>query len=398
MGAGRRPLKVTLVEFSPAGGLFQFAYQLAVAIGAQGHDVELLTGSDPEFPTRDEVRVVSELPTWRPHAGAESRSAIRRLRRIGRATRLIAAWARTIAHLRRRRPDLVLWAEWRFPLDAWGARLARRAAPRATMMDLAHTPVPFSEQRRDGSLYKEGRFLLAALRRAYAEMDAVLVLGPRARQELVEHFPGVGPVHVIPHGDESLLVSGEGVPSAGDTPPTVLLFGTLARYKGAGRLLDLWPDVQSRVPEARLVIAGATVDVDPGELRRAARSAGGVDLRLGYVAAAEVPRLFAEARLLVAPYEIANTSGVVRLAHTFARPVVVTDVGDLASAVEDGATGLVVPPRSRQDLVDAIVRLLEDPAECERQGAVGRERLEQTSAWPPIAERVLAIHDEVRRG
>ena len=388
-----RPLRVTLIEFAPGGGLFQFAYQLGLGLAEHGHDVELLTGPAPEFPSHAGLRVVPGLSTWHPHHGSEQHRTLRKLRRGVRAVQLTLAWAQVLRYLRRRRPDLVLWGEWRFALDACGALLARRAVPRTTMLDLAHTPRPFSEQRRNGSLYKRGRLLEISLARAYAAMDGVLVLGERARQDMWDSFPGVRAVHVITHGDEGILAA-RPIPPPSSALPQALFFGTLARYKGIDRLIAAWPEVRRSLPAASLVIAGATTDIDGAELCRQAVEAGGVDVRLGYVSAHDVSTLFANARLLVAPYEIANTSGVIRLAHGFRRPVVVTDVGDLAAAVRDGETGLVVPPGDRAALVAALTRLLEDPQECDRQGAAGRAELDRTSSWRRVAEQVLTIWTE----
>ncbi len=385
-----RPLRVTVVEFAPAGGLFQFGYQLGAAIAQRGHDVEMLTGPRPEFTSDGAFRVIPTLKTWHPHEGAERPRAFRKLRRIGRAGQLAVAWAQVVRHLRRRQPDLVLWAEWRFALDAWGAVVARAAVPEAVMMDLAHTPRPFSEQRTSGSFYRGGHVLTGSLAAAYRRMDAVLVLGEAARRQMLDDFPGVRAVHVIDHGDERIL-SDVAVPAPSATPPQALFFGTLARYKGISALLDAWRTVRRRLPEATLVIAGATVDVDVDVIRRVAAQMGGVDLRLGYVAADAVPGLFAGARLLVAPYRIANTSGVIRVAHGFGRPVVVTDVGDLAAAVDHGRTGLVVAPDDPTALAEAMLRLLADPEECDRLGAAGKAELDRAAAWTTVADQVLEV-------
>lgn len=391
-----RPLRVTLVEFAPAGGLFQFGYQLGAAIAERGHDVELLTGPRPEFSSYGSFRVIPTLRTWHPHEGAELPRTLRRIRRVGRAGQLAVAWAQVVGHLRRRQPDLVLWAEWRFALDAWGALLARAAVPKAVMMDLAHTPRPFSEQRTSGSFYRGGRTLTGSLAAAYSRMDAVLVLGEGARRQMIEDFPGLRGVHVIDHGDERIL-SEVAVSAPSTAPPQALFFGTLARYKGIPALLDAWRVVRHRLPQARLVIAGATVDVDVDQIRRVAEEVGGVDLRLGYVAADDVPALFAAARLLVAPYRIANTSGVIRVAHGFGRPVVVTDVGDLAAAVDHGRTGLVVAPDDAPALAAAMLRLLVDSGECDRLGDAGKAGLEHAAAWTTVADQVLEVFRETER-
>jgi glycosyltransferase involved in cell wall biosynthesis len=54
--------------------------------------------------------------------------------------------------------------------------------------------------------------------------------------------------------------------------------------------------------------------------------------------------------------------------------VVATAVGGLVDAIDDGETGVLVPPRDPAALREAIVRLLEDGPLRERLGAAARER------------------------
>jgi glycosyltransferase involved in cell wall biosynthesis len=64
----------------------------------------------------------------------------------------------------------------------------------------------------------------------------------------------------------------------------------------------------------------------------------------------------------------------VREAMAWGRPVVATAVGGLTDAVEDGVTGLLVPPGDVVALRAAIERLLGDPDLRARLGAAGRAR------------------------
>ena len=55
------------------------------------------------------------------------------------------------------------------------------------------------------------------------------------------------------------------------------------------------------------------------------------------------------------------------------RPVVVTNIGGLREMVEDGETGLVVPPNDPASLARAVLSLLSDPAAAARMGERARE-------------------------
>lgn len=387
-------MKITLVEFSPSGGLFHFAVQLSEALAGRGHDVELLTGRRPELSSDvPGMTIRALLPTWHQAGGRALPPALHRLRRVARGLRYYAAWGITAVVLAWRRPDVVQWAALRFPVDGWWVRRLARGPARVSVA-LVHAPRPFNEQVRSGDLFRMDARLHGALSRAYTAVDAVLVLGEQSRKDMLTAWPGVHRVEVVPHGDESLFLrEAAPTPPPSDAAPRVLFFGTLTTYKGLDLLLESFQLVRDELPAAELVIAGAvSADVDLPVLRRHADAIGGIELRTGYVPVRQVAELFGAARVVAAPYRYANASGVVHLAQTFARPVVATRVGDLPVAVVDGLGGLVVPPGDAPAFAAALLRLLLDPVEADRLGVGGQGRLRADAAWPGVAARVEEVY------
>ncbi|NUP80848.1 MAG: glycosyltransferase family 4 protein [Nonomuraea sp.] len=132
----------------------------------------------------------------------------------------------------------------------------------------------------------------------------------------------------------------------------LLFFGMVRPYKGLDLLLRALPD------DVALTVAGefwggldetrALID----ELGLGDR----VELRPGYVAAADVPKLFAAADALVLPYRSATASQNVWLGHEHGVPVIATRVGALADHVTDGVDGLLVEPGDAGALREAIER------------------------------------------
>ncbi|WP_049803539.1 glycosyltransferase family 4 protein [Pseudonocardia dioxanivorans] len=392
-GGGRRRT-VTFVEFSPSGGLFQFSAQLAGGVAAGGDAVDFITGPDPELgPTHPGVRMRPVLPTWHPADEKPIGRLAKKARRVLRAGQRALAWLVVLALLRRSRPDVVVWSTWRFSMDALGAVAARRLLPRSTIVLVAHEPVP--RVRADTTKERHGRVLDPALERAWHSVDAVFVLGEEARAKVHERWQVACPVVVIPHGDEAALRGDAPVPPCARTGPVVLFFGAWTAYKGIDLLFDAVPAVRHKVPDARIVVAGSVLGVDEAALTARARALG-VHARPGYVATADVPRLFGEARVVVTPYRRATQSGVVHLAYTFARPVVATAVGDIPAAVRDGETGLLVPPDDPDALAAALVDLLTDADRAQSMGDAGAAWLEAEASWTAVARRVRETVDRVR--
>ncbi len=394
-----RHLRIVLIEFAPSGGLFHFAFQLGEALASKGHHVELLTGHDPELLSLvPGFEVLPLLPTWHPPTTSVLPPLLHKARRGLRAARYLEAWRRVVAYLRHNDVDAALWSIWRFPIDGWFFTWLARQTPMTAWAVVAHEPRPFDEQRGEGSLYTPDWsfwLLRRALGPAYERLDVAFVLGDQTRRQLLDLWPQVRRVEVIPHGDERIFAESE-VPTPDACPPRVLFFGTWTRYKGLDFLLDAFAELRSRIPEAELVIAGAVGrGVDMTALRRRADAVGGVELRPGYVPMADVAGLVGGSRVVAIPYLQGTQSGVVHLAQTFARPVVATAVGDIPAAVGHGTAGLVVPPQDVDGFATALERLLRDPSEAARMGRNARDRVAGESSWEVVAARVEKVLQEL---
>ena len=113
------------------------------------------------------------------------------------------------------------------------------------------------------------------------------------------------------------------------------------------------------------------VIVGDGPLR--ARVPGAV----GFVPPAQVGAYYERAAVVVCPSHREGYGVAAREAMAHGRPVVASAVGGLLDAVEDGVTGLLVPPRDPTALRTAIETLLarrRSPASARERGACRRAR------------------------
>ncbi|MEO3790455.1 glycosyltransferase family 4 protein [Nonomuraea sp. B10E15] len=132
----------------------------------------------------------------------------------------------------------------------------------------------------------------------------------------------------------------------------LLFFGIVRPYKGLDLLLRALPD------DVALTVAGEFWGgLDETRALIAELGLGDrVELRPGYVAAEDVPALFAAADALVLPYRTATASQNVWLGHEHGVPVIATRVGALADHVTDGVDGLLVEPGDAGALRETIER------------------------------------------
>lgn len=199
-------------------------------------------------------------------------------------------------------------------------------------------------------------------------------------------------VTLLPHGVDLDRFTATAVPSPNGTL-AVLAVGRLVEKKGFPVLLDA-------VAAAGAPIALTIVGEGPlhDELVRAA-SAAGLDGRVRFAGPAthgELPAAYAAAAVVAVP-SIVNGAGdrdglpnVVLEAMASGRAVVASDVGAVASAVTDGASGLLVPPGDAAALAAALDRLAGDPALRAHLGRGGRERVLRDFSLAACTTRFVA--------
>ncbi len=84
-------------------------------------------------------------------------------------------------------------------------------------------------------------------------------------------------------------------------------------------------------------------------------------------------------------------------AMALSRPVVASNVGGIPEMVEDGVTGLLVPPRDPESLAAAIVRLLRDHPLADMLARAGHDLVHERFCIELMVDAVERIYDEGAR-
>ena len=261
----------------------------------------------------------------------------------------------------------------------------------------AHDVIPFN-----------ARFYTRALfQRLYGQADALIVHAEQNRRELVAQFKfDPARVAIIPHG-HYLPYTGDALPSRAEARaklgldpkrPVLLFFGQIKRVKGLDTLLRALPAAIAVHPETLLLVAGQVWKDDWGRYQALMDELALVDhvrARIAYIPDEEVAAYYRAADVVVLPYRRIYQSGVLLMAWSYARPVVVSDVGGLAEMVRNGETGLLVEPDDPVALAGALNELLADRTWGETMGAAGRRLVEQEFAWGKIAERTAGLYNRL---
>lgn len=138
-------------------------------------------------------------------------------------------------------------------------------------------------------------------------------------------------------------------------PHQLLFFGYVRRYKGLDILLEALATVDL---DFELVVAGECYEDADAYRQQIDRLGLGSRVHFldRYVGNEEVPQLFRAADVCVLPYRHATQSGIVQVAYALDTPVIVSRVGGIPEVVEDGVSGLLVPPEDSGALARAVRR------------------------------------------
>jgi len=172
--------------------------------------------------------------------------------------------------------------------------------------------------------------------------------------------------------------------------------GRLSAQKGISCLLRAIAALPSALRAAvHLVIAG------DGEERCAlndeARTLGVSDRTHFLGSRSDTPAIYSALDVFVLPSEQEAFPMVVLEAMACGLPVIATDVGDTARIVQDGVSGLVVPPGDVDSLRQALSQLLQNPDRAGRFGEVGRERVVRHFSSTQMARNYLALYEDLLR-
>ena len=248
-----------------------------------------------------------------------------------------------------------------------------------------------------------------AERTALASAAAVVAVSDGMRADILSCYPEISAerVRVIRNGidtaeyapdDGTDVLERYGIDLA---RPYVIFVGRITRQKGVPVLLRA---AASLDPSAQLVLCAGAADTPElgaevswlvSELQ-ASRS--GVIWIPEMLPKKDVIQLLTHALVFACP-SVYEPLGIVNLeAMACETAVVASRVGGIPEVVNDGVTGLLVPPDDPASLSDALNTLLRDPDRADAMGRAGRKRAVTEFSWDTVAAQTAALYAELGAG
>ena len=363
-----RKLDIVMVEPSGVLGAFQYAHNLANALGAAGHNVVMATGINfetKEYPRHYEA--VEAFDRFKP-----------------RPLRLL----RLLRQVRRMRPDIIHIQAHSHPTSYLLIDELLRSVSSAVTVMTAQDVVPkFKKSHHEWSL-----------RRLYPKMQHIFLNAEQNKQFLLSSFPGIDAtkLSVSPVPDLTAFLENTGtVPDMGIPKGrrVVLFFGNIEPRKGVLVLINAFTRVLEQVPDAYLMIAGPPFD-EMQQYHDLVEQLGiqqHVGIRGQYIPLQDIPGLFERVELLALPYLKGWNSGVIATAYAHGKPVIASNIGGFYEVVKNGDTGFLVPPGDQAALADAIISTLND-ADLHRHVSQGAKNFSNKTSWSALAEKTIAAY------
>lgn len=338
-------LVVSNAAWPAVGGIEVLLDRLLPALRDCGHEITLLTSalaqdhaevSERHGITSHRTQLIAALMRREPGLLSRERQRVKRL---------LAELGPDLIHAHDIGPNL------------WAVVKAAPSAPIVTTMHIGYQSMGMGTAESAGALLRSCAWVTGVSATAVEE---VLAVEPSL----------VGRTSVIDNGIEIPPPSGRPVVDG-----RILCLGRLVPQKGFEAVLHALALIADRRPVAHIVFAGDGSERPMLEALTAELGLGDRVMFLGAVGHADVAGLLADAHVVALPSRWEGQPIVALEAGAAGRPLISSAVDGLAGVVDDGVTGVVVPPDDPAALASALDRLLADHELCDRLGAAAREKI-----------------------
>jgi glycosyltransferase involved in cell wall biosynthesis len=203
--------------------------------------------------------------------------------------------------------------------------------------------------------------------------------------------------------DKLQIIKGSGVdierftPSPEPEGAVVAAFvGRMLWEKGVGDLAEAASILKRCGADLRLVLVGPVDDQNPGAIGEGVLRSWQRDGLIEWIGSSDdIAEVWRRSHIAVLPSYREGLPKAVLEAAACGRAVITTDVPGCRDVVQDGITGLLVPPRDPPALADALLHLAASADLRKRMGAAGRAKVVADFADPVVIEQMSRVYRDV---
>jgi alpha-maltose-1-phosphate synthase len=239
-------------------------------------------------------------------------------------------------------------------------------------------------------------------------VDKILVHASSLREQMIAKKINRNKINVIRHFDYQYVLefNDNNVITKSSEPilkeDYVLFLGNIAPWKGIDTLMDAARIARAKIGEKfSLVIAGRPYAgySAPFFENFVKEDYKFVKIINKYIATSEIPSLVSKCAFLVLPYNNSfqhSVSGVIPLAYTFRKPVIVSNIPSLTEYVEHAKTGLIFNNNDSKQLADYMIELIENSSECKEMGKRAYQKLSNEMSLDMCSKIINNIYNSFK--
>lgn len=165
-----------------------------------------------------------------------------------------------------------------------------------------------------------------------------------------------------------------------------LFFWRIVDYKGLDILLESLSYIKEKIHKFTLVIAGSW-PIDPYK-KMLKKHSDYIEVYNYDIPDNDVYKYIEPTEFLVLPYKDASWSGIIPAAYAFSKAVLITNVWELPTHVEDKKWWLIIQPNNSKILAEKIIWMLENKEKVIEMGKYWRKYTEDTLGWDKIVKNI----------
>jgi glycosyltransferase involved in cell wall biosynthesis len=240
-------------------------------------------------------------------------------------------------------------------------------------------------------------------KRMYKMVDALTVQNEFSKKELLSIDPSLADkLHVIPHGNylpflKRRYTDEESRSKLGiaNDRKVILFFGMIKDVKGLDVLLKALPAVVEADPSVLLIIAGKDWENDFSKYQKLIDEHSLQDhcvIHEKYIPNEEVELYFNSSDIVAIPYRKIYQSGVLLMAMSYGKPVIVSDLPPMLEVVDDMKTGFVFKSENEEDLARKLTMAFNSEAKLIEVTHAAMDKLKKKYDWKEIGKQLEKVY------
>ena len=171
--------------------------------------------------------------------------------------------------------------------------------------------------------------------------------------------------------------------------------GRMDYWKNQRILIEILPDLKKISPQIKLILVGG--GEEEGNLKKSAIKKGVKNDVIFLGQRSDVNQILKAFDIFVFPSLTEGLPLVVIEAMATGLPIVASHVGGIPELVVNGETGFLVSPTSKEEIKEAIIKLLNNPELRKEMGQIARKRFETHFSLPQMVQKYIEVYEEVVR-